>query len=201
MTFLRNRSVPLKYGNEGAYELVAMDWSALPQGRDGCPRCAALEARVRDLERQLDDALALIARLETRVAELEDRLAANSSNSSTAPSADPLWAPRYTPKKPTGRPPGGQKGHPGHHRTLLPPDRVDRVVDHRPVRCARCGRPLPVDAPAELRARHQVAELPPRAVEVTEHRSYACRCRACGARTAEPIPAPVGASCVGPRLA
>lgn len=179
-----------------------MDWSSLPKGLDGCPRCAALEARVVELERQLDDALATIARLETRVAELEDRLRANSSNSSLAPSADPSWArPRFAPKKPTGRPPGGQRGHPGHGRTLLPPGRVDQVVEHRPPRCSRCGRPLPAGAPAELRARHQVAELPPRVAVVTEHRSYACRCTACGARTVEPIPPHVRASCAGPRLA
>lgn len=154
-----------------------------------------------ELERQLDDALAVIAKLEARVAELEDRLAANSSNSSLAPSADPSWAPpRFTPKKPTGRPPGGQKGHPGHGRALLPPGQVDQVVEHRPPRCSRCGRPLPPDAPAELRGRHQVAELPARAVTVTEHRSYACRCTACGARTVEAIPPDVRASCAGPRL-
>ena len=156
---------------------------------------------MRELEGQLDHALATIAKLETRIAELEDRLRANSSNSSRAPSSDPAWAPRFTPKKPTGRPPGGRKGHPGHCRELLPPDRVDAVVEHRPRRCARCGRPLPADAPAELRARRQVAELPPRAVRVTEHRAYACRCAACGASTVEPIPPEVRASCTGPRLA
>jgi transposase len=177
-----------------------MDWSALPQGRDGCPRCTALEARVRDSERRLDDALALVARLETRVADLEDRLRVNSSNSSTAPSSDPLWAPNLKPKKPTGRKPGGQPGHPGHHRTPLPPDQLDAVVDHRPGRCPNCGTPIAPDAPAELRATRQVAELPPRAVTVTEHRSYACRCPACGTRATEPIPPDVLASCTGPRL-
>ena len=45
----------------GAYNRP-MDWSALPPGREGCQRCAALAAR-------LDDALAVIARLEARVAE------------------------------------------------------------------------------------------------------------------------------------
>ena len=172
-----------------------MDWTSLPRGREGCPRCAALAAR-------LDDALALIARLEARVAELEDRLAANSSNSSNAPSSDPLRAPRLKPdRKPTGNHPGGQKGHPGHGRVLLPPGQVDAVVAHRPPRCSRCGRPFPADAPSELCGRHQVAELPPRAAVVTEHRSYACRCTACGARTPEPIPPQVRASCAGPRLA
>jgi transposase len=141
-----------------------------------------------------------VRQLEARLAELEDRLRADSSNSSKAPSSDPTWAPRLKPKRPTGRRPGGQRGHPGHHRRLLPAAEVDAVVDHRPAACRHCRAPLPADAPAELRGRHQVAELPPRAVVVTEHRSYACRCARCGTRTTEPIPAAVRASAAGPRL-
>jgi transposase len=145
-----------------------------------------LEQRVRDLE--------------ARLAELEDRLRANSSNSSTAPSSDPLWAPKLKPKKPTGRKPGGQKGHRGHYRTLLPVGEVDEVVRHVPRVCRHCHDPLPADAPLELRGRHQVAELPPRAVVITEHQSYARRCGCCGRSTTEPIPAAVVGACTGPRL-
>src|SRR5688572_22656000 len=115
----------------------------LPQGRDDCPRCAALEERLREMEK--------------RVAELEDRLRANSSNSSTAPSSNPLWAPKLSkPKKPTGKPPGGQKGHTGHHRTLLPVEQVDEVIEHVPERCGQCRAPLR-SQPRELASRHQVA--------------------------------------------
>src|SRR5687767_11593360 len=147
----------------------------LPQGREDCPRCAALEERLREMEK--------------RIAELEDRLRANSSNSSTAPSSNPLWAPKLKqPKKPTGKPPGGQKGHQGHHRTLLPVEQVDELVQHVPERCSRCRSPLPLEF-RELVARHQVAELPRRAVKVTEHQSYACRCHGCGLRTTAAIPA------------
>jgi transposase len=147
-----------------------------------------LEARVRELE--------------ARLAELEDRLRANSSNSSTAPSSDPLWAPRLSPKKPTGKKPGGQKGHRGHHRTLLPVEDVDEVVRHVPRACAHCRSALsPTTGDAlELRGRHQVAELPPRAVVVTEHQSYACRCGRCGRVTTQPIPPPLRARCTGERL-
>jgi transposase len=140
--------------------------------------------------------------LEARLAELEDRLRANSSNSSTAPSSDPLWAPKLKPKKPTGRKPGGQKGHQGHHRRLLPVGQVDEVVKHVPRVCRHCRAPLPQggDESPRLRSRHQVAELPPRAVIITEHQSYACRCGRCGGSTTEPIPAAVGGACTGPRL-
>ena len=166
----------------------------LPQGRDDCPRCAALEERVRELE--------------ARVEQLLDRLRANSSNSSNAPSSDPLRAPNLKPKKPTGRKPGGQPGHEGHRRTLLPVEQVDHVVHHAPGACAHCHAPLPppgdggggTTTPAAVRSRHQVAELPPRAVLVTEHQGCAVTCPRCGRVTAEPIPPDVRRSSVGPRL-
>jgi transposase len=78
---------------------------------------------------------------------------------------------------------------------------VDEVVRHVPRACGHCQAPLPADDDSlELRGRHQVAELPPRAVVVTEHRSYACTCARCGKSTSEPIPPPVRRSCTGPRL-
>jgi transposase len=143
-----------------------------------------------------------VRELEARLAELEDRLRANSSNSSTAPSSDPLWAPGLKPRKPTGRKAGGQRGHPGHHRTLLPVDQVDEVVRHLPHTCAHCRAPLSTggDDTPRLRSRHQVAELPPRAVVVTEHQGYACRCARCGRETTQPIPPRVRARCTGERL-
>lgn len=157
----------------------------LPQGRDDCPRCVALEQLVRELE--------------ARLTELEDRLRANSSNSSTAPSSNPLWAPKIKPKKPTGKKPGGQKGHKGHHRKVLPIDEVDHVVEHRPDTCQHCQASLD-QTPGTVRARHQVAELPPRAVIVTEHQALACTCPRCGLSTKGVIPQDIARSCTGPRL-
>jgi transposase len=142
-----------------------------------------LEQRLREMEKKL--------------AELEDRLRANSSNSSTAPSASPPWAPKLK-KKPTGKPPGGQKGHQGHHRKLLPIEEVDEVVKHVPLVCDHCQAPLS-QAPA-LSSRHQLAELPPRAVKIIEHQSYVCTCSACGQRTVKPIPATIKSRCTGARL-
>jgi transposase len=165
----------------------------LPKGRADCTRCAALEARCALLEDR-------VRALEAVIADLRDRLRADSSNSSNAPSSDPLWAPNLRPKKPTGRRPGGQRGHEGHHREPLSPDQVDAVVEHAPARCGRCGAALGSGLPREVRSRHQVAELPPRAAVVTEHRSCAVACPRCGGVTAEPLPPAVRRSCCGPRL-
>src|SRR5256714_11186438 len=78
-------------------------------------------------------------RLEARVAELERRLSRSSRNSSLPPSQDPPSAPAR-PKGPgSGRKPGGQLGHEGRHRRLLPPAQVDEVVEHWPERCRSCA--------------------------------------------------------------
>jgi Transposase IS66 family. len=138
-----------------------------------------------------------VLELEKKLAELQDRLRANSSNSSTAPSASPPWAPKLK-KKPTGKPPGGQKGHQGHYRKLLAIEQVDEVVKHVPVICNHCQAPLMQEP--QLRARHQIAELPPRAVKLIEHQSYACTCSGCGQRTIQPIPPAIKSRCTGERL-
>jgi transposase len=141
-------------------------------------------------------------RLEARVAELERRLNRSSRNSSLPPSQDPPSAPRRPGWKGSGRRRGGQPGHEGRYRRLLPPDRVDEIVEHWPERCRSCAHVFAarefVDA-VEPR-RHQVAELPPIAVRVTEHRLHGVCCPDCAARTRAELPADVPRSAFGPRL-
>jgi transposase len=140
-------------------------------------------------------------RLEARVAELERRLSRSSRNSSLPPSQDPPSAPPRPGGKRSGRGRGGQPGHEGRHRRLLPPEQVDEVVDHWPERCRSCAH---VFAAGELVAavepwRHQLAELPPIAVRVSEHRLHAVCCPACEARTRAKLPRELARS-FGPRL-
>ena len=157
--------------------------------------------RIRHLTRELQLERALRARFEGRVKELEQARRPTASNSSLPPSANPIGAARPVVKKPSGRRPGGQLGHAGRSRTLLPTEQVDHVVEHRPAACGGCGTTLESVAAGEVVAgRHQVAELPPRAVVVSEHRSLACRCGRCGHVTRGTIPQDVAASCTGPRL-
>jgi transposase len=141
-------------------------------------------------------------RLEARVAELEERLNRNSRNSSLPPSQDPPSAPPRPGKPASGRSPGGQPGHEGKHRPLLPLERVDEVVDHWPARCARCchrfGEAERIDAASPQR--HQLAELPPIAVTVAEHRLHRVRCPDCAAQTRAELPAEVARAAFGPRL-
>jgi transposase len=114
-----------------------------------------------------------IAALETQVVELQkqvrvlrERLAQNSQNSSK-PSSDGPHVKRKPPKEPSGRKPGGQPGHPGHRRAVVPLEEVDEVVACLPSNCRRCGAQLSGDADGVVR--HQVVEVPPVKPQVQEY--------------------------------
>jgi transposase len=141
------------------------------------------------------------AALQQRVRELEARLGQNSSNSSRPPSTDP---PQTSPRQKapaTGRKRGGQPGHRGAYRALLPVDQVDEVIVVVPEICRHCGQPFEAAGHYRNRVwRHQVVELLPLAVRVTEYQMIARRCRACGRRTRADLPAGVPRRPFGPRL-
>jgi transposase len=142
-----------------------------------------------------------VAKQEERIVQLERKLSRNSRNSSEPPSQDPPGTPPRRGKDRSGRKPGGQPGHEGKGRPLLPAWAVDEVVDHWPGECG-CGH---VFSDSELAAdgepaRHQVEELPPIHVVVTEHRGQRVRCPDCGARPRGQLPAGVGQSAFGPRF-
>lgn len=142
-----------------------------------------------------------IVGLEERLAKLEAKLNQNSQNSSKPPSSDgPLV--KLPPKKPpTGRKPGGQPGHKGSHRELLPPERVDEIIDHWPDKCEGCQAGLPRHLRTEVgeAMRHQVTEIPPVKAHVTEHRLHAQYCK-CGCTTRAELPDGVTSGCFGVRL-
>lgn len=161
-----------------------------------CPGC-------RDRDALLAAWRQAVERLEARVKDLEARLGQNSSNSSLPPSQNPLHAPSPKPKKRSRRKRGGQPGHKGHHRALLPPERVRHTIGLVPSRCGHCRRPLPQAAqPGDPPpTRHQVAELPRSPVVVTEFQGHARTCPCCLSVTREAIPAEITADAFGPRLA
>src|SRR6266496_1798876 len=152
---------------------------------------------------------AAVVSLQARGVEVEARLRQDSSTSSRPPSSDPpkTQAQRRAPPPPAradgeARRQGGQPGHPGHHRSLLPEERVNRVVVVSPEACRGCGAALSADGaagdPADERV--QVVELPPVRAEVTEYRLAARQCGSCGVVTRAARPAEAGAGGFGPRL-
>ena len=153
------------------------------------------------LRRQVAELSERLAKQEERIAELERRLNRNSRNSSLPPSQDPPAAPERRQAAPSGRGRGAQPGHPGRGRHLAPIAALDELLDHWPHRCA-CGHVF-CDAERAARgepARHQVAELPPTAVILSEHRLQRLRCPECGAVTRAELPVDVPPGAFGPRL-
>ncbi len=102
---------------------------------------------------------------------------------------------------PSPRKQGGQPGHEGKTRKLLAEEYLDRVIDHWPASCSGCGAELDPDAhePVGEPRRHQISELPPIAVTLTEHRAHALRAPAAGAGPARASRG-IGRSAFGPRL-
>jgi transposase len=141
-------------------------------------------------------------RLEARVTELEEGLNRSSRNSSLPPSQDPPSAPPRPKKPASGRRPGGQPGHEGTNRPLLRLERVDEVRDHWPERCGRCAHAFGADERVEVASvqRHQLVELPPITVRVTEHRLHRVGCPRCGREARAELPAEVPRGAFGPRL-
>ena len=160
-----------------------------------CPGCQALLAEVNALRAE-------VAELKALVADLSARPKQHSANSSRPPSADPPDAPKRPPQRGSaGRKRGGQPGHRGVTRELLPTDQVQEVRRYLPSTCSHCQRAL-APAPAENvpPRRHQVWELPPILPHVTEHQLHAGDCPQCGTRTWATLPQEVPSRMVGPRL-
>jgi len=153
-----------------------------------CPGCRAAQARIAELE-------AKVLELEGQLRDLMDKL------KPPAPRQAPD-VPAAPGKKPTGRKPGAQDGHPARLKRRLPPERVNRLVRFVPERCRKCQARLPKEAgPNDPPPTwHQVAELPPLAAEITEYQGHYRTCPCCGEVNHAAIPEDVRTHSVGPRL-
>ncbi len=149
--------------------------------------------------------IATVEHLKARVEELERKVALltrDSSNSSKPPSSDgPSAKPKARPPmKSKKRKPGGQPGHKGSNRDLIPTGEVDRVIPVFPEGCDHCGAAFSSDPdqPSGKYWRHQVIDIPEPKPEVTEYQLQCIRC-SCGAENWGRIPQMVRSG-FGPRL-
>ena len=157
------------------------------------------EARpyIETLKGQVQTLTSMVHTLQEQVRTLQEQLNQTSRNSSRPPSSDPPQSPR--PRRLRGqRRRGGQPGHPGHTRLLLPVEEVDEVVVLKPAQCTHCQAPLSGDDRKPYR--HQVIEIPPLKPVVTEYQWHQLACPACGERTRAPWPAGVPSGTYGPRV-
>jgi transposase len=131
---------------------------------------------------------------------LEARLNQHSGNSSKPPSSDPPSAPPRPTKTPRGRPHGGQPGHPGHIRPLVPSEQVDEIVPLHPGACPICQTALAPTLPDAIpHVRTQVWELPPIQPHITEYQQHTMGCPTCQTLVIAPLPADAPPGAFGPR--
>jgi transposase len=146
--------------------------------------------------------LSLVVRvqeLESEMADLHERVKRSSRNSSQPPSSDGPEVPQKPRRKAkSGRKRGGQPGHKGTRRKLIPVEQVKESHNIKPEACCRCGHTLAGEDPEPYR--HQVTEIPPVVAEVTEYRLHTLTCPECGDKTRAELPAGVPQGAFGPRL-
>lgn len=133
--------------------------------------------------------------LEKRVHELEEKLRTNSRNSSNPPSSDKHQG-NPDGRKKKRRQHGGQPGHQGSYRALLPTKEVDEVKTVCPTEICGCGGQVEV---SNTLRRHQVYELPEIKPIVTEYQLHGGRCSDCGKTYQSDLPEGVSWNLLGPR--
>ena len=133
-----------------------------------------------------------VRQLSEQVKTLQERLAKDSHNSHLPPSSDRFARHKKTrsQRKRSGKKPGGQAGHDGHHLAFSAT--TDEVVVHPVSVCSHCQ--------ADLRAvgvcgieRRQVVDVPPVRLHVTEHQAERKCCPHCHAETRASFPTSVPA--------
>jgi len=140
---------------------------------DDVPSYEQLAAENAELKR-------MVAVLTERVAELERRLGADSSNSSRPPSSDAPWAKparKRSSRTRSGRKPGKQPGESGSSRSLT--EDPNRTVRLEPGSCRGCGASLTQAAVSGCQ-RRQVVDVPePPPLEITEYQRISKVCPDC----------------------
>lgn len=159
------------------------------------PRPATLE----EAWTVIDALWAMNQALSQRVTDLEERLNLDSSNSSKPPSSNPPGKKlgKFNRTKGDNRNPrGGQPGHPGSSRSLLPSENVtDTFVCHPPPVCA-CGGKIRV---SQRFLRHQVFEVPELTPLVWEYHLHQGLSLSCCERHTAALPPGVPKGILGPR--
>lgn len=142
----------------------------------------------------------VIARLEKQLKVLTEKLNQNSKNSHRPPSSDSPGRKADEPQKPkSDKKRGGQPGHRGNYRQLLPSASVDKVEDFFPEVCLGCAGALP-EIPDAKAYRYQQLEIVDHRPHLTEYRRHQVRCEGCGTRTRAAHNSQIPSSAFGPNL-
>jgi len=140
-----------------------------------------------------------IGTLQAEITKLKEQLNLSSSTSSKPPSSDePRHKRPKADKATSGKKRGGQPGHKGHRRPLVPPKDVTEFHIYKPEVCRHCGDALHGDDPSPYR--WQVTEIPPIQPIIIEHQVHRLSCAGCGKSTRGTLPSAVARSQFGERL-
>lgn len=172
---------------------------------DAPSRIAGLERQVAERDARIAEDGKRIAALEREVSELKElvntlmtALGRNSRNSHLPPSSDGPGARGGSSRKSGTRGRGGQPGHRGAKRVLLPESDVTDVVDLFPDVCESCWERLP-RCPSESPGRYQCIDICGPSLRVTEYRRHSVKCH-CGFLTRSKVAGAVPTSPFGPGL-
>jgi transposase len=138
--------------------------------------------------------LAIINAQQKEIELLKEKLNTNSRNSSKPPSSEPFKK-MAKKKKKSKRKQGGQAGHKGVSRALLPPEEVDHIEVCYPSKHCDCGSRIKL---TENYRRHQQHELPRVKAIVTEYQLRSGVCFGCGKIHQAELPAGVSWHMLGP---
>jgi transposase len=145
--------------------------------------CAKMPEEIKLLKQE-------VSLLKKENAELKERLNLNSNNSSKPPSTDTRKKKNKNLHKGSGRSAGGQPGHKGIFRKLIPLEQVDRVIScPPPEHCHDCKTSL---KPLDGVIRHQVFDIPLPRYEVTEYQILKGYCGCCQKTYSGTTPAEIG---------
>ena len=153
------------------------------------------EAQLASSPREIQDYVCYLhdanRRLTAEVADFKARLAKDSTNSHKPPSNEGLRKPKSQ-RTPSGKPSGGQLGHPGS--TLKQIADSHDIQTHAPTHCYSCHAPL-MEVVGVCIAKRQVFDsaLPGWQLRVTEHRVEKKICPHCGATSRGQFPSHVRA--------
>lgn len=168
----------------------------LPQTVEECHQLIRLLLnKLDDLSRRQEVLEAETRRLVLENTQLKERLNNNSSNSSLPPSKS--FTKKRNSRQASGKKAGGQPGHKGYYRELVPVDQVDVVQSCTlPSKCL-CGNAI---NPTGQYVRHQVYELPVLKLDITEYQLQQGYCKGCGCKHTASLPEGITWGITGSRL-
>lgn len=146
------------------------------------------QLRLLDKEQRIDiivELRGLMAKQAARIQAIEDRVAKHSSNSSKPASSDGLKKPGSVREKGKHKS-GGQKGHPGKRLEMV--SHPHHIHLHEGIRGPQCQADLGAGAVPGIE-KGQVFDVPPIAMEVTEHQAQITCCPQCQVAVQAALPA------------